>query len=74
MSSYRPLKERLEDCCSEVDGRTTVTNEVRLQMILNEEDVKKWIRAQADAAKMGNLSDARCAYMDNLPGFSWRHF
>ncbi len=74
MSNYRPLKERLEKCCEVVDGETQVTDEEKLQKILSEGEVKKWISAQAAAAKIDNLSDARCDYMDQLPGFSWRHF
>ncbi len=74
MSNYRPLKERLDSCCSIQHGETQVIDEKNLNMILNEEEVKKWVRAQADAAKKGNLSEARCKYMDQLPGFVWRDY
>lgn len=74
MSSYRPLKERLLRCCDTDDATRTgyVVNESKLKQILAENEVKRWIRAQAEAASKGNLSQARCDYMDQLPGFDWR--
>ena len=76
MSNFRPLKERLDKCCSRSTCQDTAnTQEVEedcLEKVLDDVDVKKWIRAQAEAAKNGNLSEARCDYMDQLPGFNWR--
>lgn len=74
MSTYRPLKERLQKCCvvNDLNNTTQVIDKHGLQQILCEDDVKKWIHAQAEAARKGNLSGARCDYMDQLPGFNWR--
>ena len=74
MTNYRPLKERLDNCCTIVNSEVQVTDKRGLELILNDEEVKRWIRAQADSAKNNNLSDARCDYMDQLPGLSWRDF
>lgn len=79
MSAYRSLKDRLLECCNiinDVSGHETfqVVDENGLQQILAEDDVKRWIKAQVEAASKGNLSDARCDYMDQLPGFNWREF
>jgi hypothetical protein len=73
MSNFRPLKERLEKCCEiNDDGTTQVIDKEGLEQILIEDDVKKWIKAQNVAAQLGNLGEARCNYMDQLPGFNWR--
>lgn len=74
MSAYRPLKESLNKCCIINDEKKTtqVVDEEGIQQILSVDDVKKWLRAQSQAATKGNLSDARCDYMDQLPGFNWR--
>ena len=72
MSTYRPLINRLLEYCTITDDMTEVVDEKGLQEILKEPDVLKWIRAQAASAKNGKFSEARCDYMDQLPGFNWR--
>ena len=73
MSNYRTLKERLEKCCIiKEDGTAQVVDEEGINQILEEESVKKWLRVQADTAEKGNLSEARCEYMDLLPNSNWR--
>jgi hypothetical protein len=62
MSNYRNIKSQLEQ--AEAEG-------VDLNEILSDAEVKRWISAQRRAAEMGNLSDARCDYMDQLP-VKWR--
>lgn len=62
MSNYRNVKSKIEQ--AEADG-------VDLHFVLNDEEVKRWISAQRRAAENGNLSEARCDYMDQLP-FEWR--
>jgi len=69
MSSYRSIKERLEEAVVNQEGSNG--DDLRLS-ILAEEDVKRWINAQRLAAEKGNLSEARCEYMDQLPGVHWR--
>lgn len=74
MKNFRPLKERLE-ACSQInnEGVWEVVDEDGVNDILQEEEVARWIRAQKDAAEKGNLSEARCDYLDQLPGFDWRN-
>ena len=72
MSFYRPLKERLFKYCTMKDDMTDVIDKKGLEEVLKEPDVQKWIRTQAESAKKGKLSEARCDYMDQLPGFNWR--
>jgi len=75
MSNFRLIKEKLDKCCLVCQDQDTTqnTDEDCVKEVLNDVDVKKWIRAQADAAKNGNLSDARIDFMDQLPGISWRN-
>ncbi len=75
MKNFRPLKERLEECAILSEGKEDgweVVDQDGIDAILAEEDILKWIRAQKDAAAKGNLSEARCEYLDRLPGFNWR--
>lgn len=75
MSNFRKIRDRLYECCCEIDEQSKerhIIDNKRWNAILSEEDVKKWVKAQSDAAVKGNLSDARCDYMDQL-GFDWRN-
>ena len=35
-------------------------------------ELERWLVAQRDAHRLGKLSDARVAYMDQLLGLDWR--
>ena len=41
--------------------------------MLKDEEAMKWVRAQRGAAKLWNLSEARCEYLDHLPDLDWKH-
>ena len=72
MKSFRSLKERLESC-SELnkDGLWEVVDQDGVDEVLNDEEAMKWVRAQRGAAKLRNLSESRCKYLDHLPGLDW---
>jgi len=73
MKNFRPLKERLEACSKMTeDGIWEVVDDDNVRAILEEEEVIHWVRAQKLAAEKGNLSESRCDYLDQLPGFNWR--
>lgn len=74
MKNYRPIKEKLEACArwNEENGVWEVVNTEGIDTILQDEQTRKWLKAQGDAAKMGNLAQARCDYLDQLPGIDWR--
>lgn len=63
--TYRSLLEQLKALPSTDDAEAVET-------ILKEEKIDKWFKAQVASFRAGTLSDARCAYMDQLPGFDWR--
>jgi hypothetical protein len=62
MSNYRDIKSKLE--LAVIDGSG-------INHVLSDPEIKKWINAQRRAAENGNLSEARCDYMDQLP-VKWR--
>ena len=62
MSNYREIKAQLEQAV--IDGGD-------INDVLTDAEVQKWISAQRRAAENGNLSEARCDYMDQLP-IPWR--
>lgn len=74
MKNYRPIKEKLEACArmNQESGMWEVVNKEGIQTIIQEEQTRKWLKAQSDAAKAGNLAQARCDYLDQLPGVDWR--
>lgn len=74
MKNYRPIKEKLEACArmNKESGKWEVENMKGIESILQEDQTRRWLKAQSDAAKMGNLSQARCDYLDQLPGIDWR--
>lgn len=64
MSNYRNVKLKLEHAVAEgMDVN---------ELLRNDTDLKKWLSAQRQAAENGNLSEARCDYLDQLP-LKWRH-
>ena len=73
MKNYRHLKECLESY-SKVDdeGIWKVVDEEGVKTVLRDETMMKWVRAQRDAAEMGNLIEARCEFLDQLLGLDWR--
>jgi len=76
MNNYRFIKERLESCCSrEVNGVNdetwSVVDSEGLDQILKDDKIYKWLKAQRKANELGNLSEPRCKYMDELPGVNW---
>jgi hypothetical protein len=73
MKNYRDLKERLEACSKVNDeGVWEVADEGGVKAVLADEIVMKWVVAQRYAAENGNLVEARCDYLDQLPGLDWR--
>ena len=75
MSNFRPIKEKLDKCCSacqDQDASRDIDDDC-VKKVLEDADAKRWILAQADAAENGNLSDARIDYMNQLPGIDWRN-
>ena len=72
MTNYRPLKEKLYACCDIKDGIPIVVDEAGVEQVLADEKVKKWIKAIKDANSKGILSETRCEFMDQLPGFDWK--
>jgi hypothetical protein len=74
MKNYRPIKEKLEACArmNQESGKWEVVNKEGIQTIMQEEQTRKWLKAQSDAAKVGNLAQARCDFLDQLPGVDWR--
>mmetsp|Transcript_1586 Transcript_1586/g.2260 ORF Transcript_1586/g.2260 Transcript_1586/m.2260 type:complete len:368 (-) Transcript_1586:87-1190(-) len=55
-----------------LSSKWKLKDEDRLNHILKDQEVQKWVNAQRMAAEKGNLSDSRCEYLDNLPGLNWR--
>lgn len=74
MKNFRPIKNKLEACCRihPDSGEWEVVNEDGIQAVLQDESIVKWLKAQRDAAANGNLVQARCDYLDQLPGIDWR--
>ena len=74
MKSFRSLKERLESCAElNKDGLWEVVDQDGVDEVLKDEEAMKWVRAQRGAAKLRNLSESRCEYLDHLPGLDWKH-
>ena len=73
MKNYRLLKESLEVYSKVNDeGMWEVVDKEGVMAVLSDETVMKWVRAQRAAAEMGNLVEARCDFLDQLPGLDWR--
>jgi hypothetical protein len=73
MKNYRLLKESLEAYSKVNDeGMWEVVDKEGVMAVLSDETVMKWVRAQRAAAEMGNLVEARCDFLDQLPGLDWR--
>jgi len=73
MKNFRPLKENLENCCQlNEDGVWDIVDQEGLDEVLSGEGVMKWVKSQKAAAENGLLSEARCEYLDQLPGLNWR--
>lgn len=73
MKSYRSLKERLITHSRVNDeGIWEVVDEEGVASVLEDKVVKRWLRAQKDVYAKGLLNEARCNYLDQLPGFDWR--
>jgi len=87
MGTYRPLKERLESCCKNVAPSSHVENDgveaddlwelvdrKGMEDILQEETIGAWLMVQKKKHAAGDLSESRCTYMDQLPGFDWHRW
>jgi len=73
MKNYRNLKERLEACSKVNDeGVWEVVDKEGVKAVLADESVMKWVVAQRHTAEKGNLIEARCDYLDQLPGLNWK--
>mmetsp|Transcript_14225 Transcript_14225/g.16812 ORF Transcript_14225/g.16812 Transcript_14225/m.16812 type:complete len:376 (+) Transcript_14225:475-1602(+) len=84
MSAYKAFKGQCQSVCritsssSTAADTDTVSYELidseGLRTIVEEASVQKWLRTTRDAFQSGKLSDSRCVYMDQLPGFDWRQW
>lgn len=76
MKNYRSIRDRLLSFCELKDANdlkaAVVVDQQGIDSVLADPEVKKWINAQREASGKGNLSESRCEYLDDLPGFNWR--
>ncbi len=64
MSKYREVFSRLREA---VEAGVDVST-----LLMEDEELKKWIIGQRVAYENGNLSESRMQYMDEIPGVDWR--
>lgn len=80
MSRYREVQKRVEGFKKSIERERDVVreeNSVRgndSNAIATDSDLSKWMAAQKEAWKKGNLSEARVQYLDQLTefGFDWK--
>lgn len=64
MSRYREVFSKL--------GEATEAGVDVSKLLIEDEELKKWIIGQRVAYENGNLSESRVQYMDEIPGVDWR--
>ena len=67
MLTYKSLLAQLESLPSIDDSEA-------VEAILKDEKINKWLKAQVTSLRAGTLSESRCTYMDQLPGFNWKEW
>jgi len=73
MTNFRCIRESLDEAYQEsIDNGEEVFD--GLEVLKDDKEALKWLRAQKEAYGFGNLSEARAQYMDqfNFYGVEWR--
>lgn len=66
MKNYRQIKDAIA-AAGEADGGVGGGGGGGFEAVKKDEAMMKWLKAQAEAAAKGNLSQERMEYLDKLP-------